>query len=197
MSLNLWFGKILSLFREKPVSSEAGTEMMVRSREFKQRYRDWVNSGQADPLLQNLYTSATLGNLGLRGEMPMHCAKTSEAQVLVLHYMERYGKEGFAFLMDYFRDRLLRKGFQVSQSDRRMVQLEHFVARTERHVLRNQIPPQHVPEGTAVLPWPTVEILVYYADERPVYLEINAHNPTSRIPHGINITDDLADVFFV
>ncbi|MEZ5173481.1 MAG: hypothetical protein R2850_08235 [Bacteroidia bacterium] len=196
------FEKLLQQIRKwlsSPSQADAGAvvqEMLVRPQRFKQQYRSWIADGAHHEVLKNIYTSFTLTHSGVSGDIPMHVFRNGSSRTVVIHYFDGLGKNIPAFLQDYFRDRVMRIGYNLFLSDRQEINRVSHQETVDRHVLRPYVPSFHINEKPEQL-YGTISIAVHYADERPMFLEIS-----SEVMHGGEFApafpfEELAEILFI
>lgn len=170
-------------------------EMLVRSQSFKLHYTKWLGQKRHEEFLKNLYTSFTLNKLGIAGDIPLHYYQEPYSSHLLIHYIDKMGKDLLPFLQDYFRDRAMRLGYSLYLSDRKTLERLGYVEKTERHILR---------PGVSMFPgvgkqeqlYGVIELLLLYIDERPLYLSITAE---ASLDEGFSPCfpfDELAEILF-
>jgi hypothetical protein len=172
------------------------TEMLVRNHQEKQQYRDWIQKGNHQELLKNIYTSFTLSKLSVKGDLPLTYFQGKDRSQILLHYIDPFGKTVFPMLQDYFRDRIVRVGYQVFLSERQTVERMGYLSGVERHLLRPQVPPFSVSDKPEQL-YGNIEIAVHYADERPLYLSIVAEKLNEQTHNKQYPFDELAEILFI
>lgn len=196
------FEKLLHQFRKwisspyRADSEAVVQEMLVRQQRFKQAYRSWISEGAHHEILKNIYTSFTLTQSGVSGDIPMHVFRKGSSRTIVIHYFDGLGKNIPAFLQDYFRDRVMRIGYNLFLSDRQQINRVSHRELVERHVLRPYVPSFHVNEKPEQL-YGTISLAVHYADDRPMFLEI-----TSDVMYGAEFApafpfEELAEILFI
>lgn len=177
----------------KPLSKGVEVEMLVRNHQFKQQYKNWLEKGFHQELLKNIYTSFTLSKLSIRGDLPLHFYTSKAQSELLFHYIDTIGKPTFSYLQDYFRDRVMRLGYQVFLSERKVVERMGYYSITERHLLKPQIFQQNLHEPIDQL-YGNIEIAVHYADDRPVYMSIRSETISDPKFHAPFPFDELAEI---
>jgi hypothetical protein len=171
-------------------------EMLIRPQSFRLQYQKWVKQGRQSELLKNLYTSFTLGKLGIAGEVPLHYFQDEQRKHLVIHYIENMGRELFPFLHDYFKDRILKLGYQVFLSDRKVVERLGYIEKTEQHVLKPIV--SSYPSGSRQEQiYGVVVLQIRYIDERPLYLELITEEIIDRNYASAFTFDELMEILFV
>lgn len=188
-----WLRKLgFRLPDKSPKEDAVQAEMLVRARSYKEEYRKWITQGHHQELLKNIYTTFTLNKLGIRSELPMHYLGSLGKHTVVVHYLDVYGKDVFPYLQDYFRDRIVRLGYQLYLSER----LDLPKGRLERHILRPQVPAFNINDLPEQL-YGNLEVSVFYAEQRPVYLEIHAEHLSEKHFNKAFAFDELAELLFV
>lgn len=188
-----WLRKLgFRLPDKSPKEDAVQAEMLVRSRMYKEEFRKWITRGHHQELLKNIYTTYTLNKLGVRSELPLHYMSGIGRHTVVIHYLDVYGKDVFPYLQDYFRDRIMRLGYQLYLSER----LDLPKGRLERHILRPQVPAFNINDLPEQL-YGNLEVSVFFADQRPVYLEIHAEHLSEQRFNKAFSFDELAELLFV
>jgi hypothetical protein len=177
----------------KPLSSGLEVEMLVRNHQFKQLYKNWVGKGFHQELLKNIYTSFTLSKLSIRGDLPLHFYTSPAQSEILFHYIDTIGKPTFSYLQDYFRDRIVRLGYQVYLSERKVVERMGYHSITERHLLKPNLLHHRFDEKVEQL-YGNIEIAVHYADDRPVYMSIRSETLSDSHYRKPFPFDELAEI---
>ena len=171
-------------------------EMLVRSQKFKQAYRQWIADGAHHEVLKNIYTSFTLSRSGVSGDIPIHVFKQGYATHVVIHYFDGLGRNIPAFMQDYFRDRVMRIGYNLYISDRQLIKRISHTELVERHVLKPYVPAFSLNDKPEQL-YGIVSIQVHYANDRPMFLELSAEvSPSDEFSAPFPF-DELAEILFI
>lgn len=170
-------------------------EMLVRSQSYKTQYRKWTGHKRQSEILKNLYTSFTLSKLGITGDIPLHYFRDGANPHLIIHYIDPMGKDLFAFLQDYFRDKITRLGYNLYLSDRQTIERLGYVERIEKHVLRPYLP-SFQSAGLREQLYGVLMVSVVYINERPLYLEVSSEIITDSHFNSPYPFDELADFLF-
>lgn len=184
---------------QKPSNESQETvtqEMLVRSHKQKQLFKSWLQAGAHSEILKNIYTSFTLSKSGVSGDLPMHVFSHGNSRHIVLHYMDSMGKNQFAFLQDYFRDRIMRIGYTLYLSDRQLIHRYSHVEVVDRHVLRPYVPAFSIKDKPEQL-YGTISIVVHSANDRPLFLEIFSEANTDDSLAPAFPFDELAEILFI
>jgi hypothetical protein len=171
-------------------------EMLVRSHRQKQLFKNWLQENQHNEALKNIYTSFTLSKSGISGDMPMHVFSDRNSRHVLIHYHDMMGKQLFPFLQDYFRDRVMRIGYNLYLSDRQTINRVSHLEVVDRHVLRPHVPAFQLNDLPEQL-YGTISIVVHYVNERPLFLQITAEiQPESNYAPAFPF-DELAEILFI
>lgn len=177
--------------KEEPVRQE----MLVRSYSYKQQYKTWINQGGHEEILKNLYTSYTLNKLQITGDVPMHVFVEGSSRHVVLHFTDSMGKTLFPYLQDFFRDRIMRIGYNLYLSDRQIISRAGHIEQIDRHILRPAVPAFHSGDKLEQL-YGHITIKVDYIDDRPLYLQISAEAIQDKAYGKVFPFDELAETIF-
>lgn len=189
---------ILKWFQPK-VSNQPETmvqEMLVRSHRQKQLFRNWLHENRHHEALKNIYTSFTLSKSGISGDIPIHVFSDRNSRHVMIHYLDMMGKYLFPFLQDYFRDRVMRIGYNLYLSDRQTIDRVSHVEVVDRHVLRPQVPAFQLNDLPEQL-YGTISIVVHYVNERPLFLQITAEAISDKQYCPVFPFDELAEILFI
>lgn len=171
-------------------------EMLVRSHRQKQLFKMWLQENQHNEALKNIYTSFTLSKSGISGDIPMHVFSDRNSRHVLIHYHDMMGKQLFPFLQDYFRDRVMRIGYNLYLSDRQTINRVSHLEVVDRHVLRPHVPAFQLNDLPEQL-YGTISIVVHYVNERPLFLQITAEiQPESNYAPAFPF-DELAEILFI
>lgn len=171
-------------------------EMLVRSHRQKQLFKTWLQENQHNEALKNIYTSFTLSKSGISGDIPMHVFSDRNSRHVLIHYHDMMGKQLFPFLQDYFRDRVMRIGYNLYLSDRQTINRVSHLEVVDRHVLRPHVPAFQLNDLPEQL-YGTISIVVHYVNERPLFLQITAEiQPESNYAPAFPF-DELAEILFI
>jgi hypothetical protein len=181
---------------QNEASPEVLQEMLVRSARFKELYRNWISEGLHHEPLKNIYTSFTLSHSGISADIPMHVFKRGNSHHVLIHYFDGLGKNIPAFLQDYFRDRVMRIGYNLYLSDRQVIHRISHTEIVERHVLRPYIPAFSLHDKPEQL-YGNISIAVHYANDRPMFLELTAEHTISGDFAPAFPFDELAEILFI
>ncbi|MFM2286039.1 MAG: hypothetical protein RLZZ543_1536 [Bacteroidota bacterium] len=177
--------------KDEPVRQE----MLVRSHAHKQQYKSWVEQGGHSEMLKNLYTAYTLNKLGITGDVPMHVFVNGPSRHVLLHYTDAMGKTLFPFLQDYFRDRIMRIGYNLYLSDRQTISRAGHTEQIDRHILRPALPAFQEPGKLEQL-YGHITLSVHVIDERPLFLQISAETLQDKQYTAVFPFDELAETLF-
>jgi hypothetical protein len=106
------------------------------------------------------------------------------------------GKHLFPFLQDYFRDRVMRIGYNLYLSDRQTINRISHLEVVDRHVLRPHVPAFQFNDLPEQL-YGTISIVVHYVDDRPLFLQITAETQSDKTFAPAFPFDELAEILFV
>lgn len=171
-------------------------EMLVRSHRQKQLFKSWLHENQHNEVLKNLYTSFTLSKSGISGDIPMHVFSDRHSRHIIIHYMDMMGKHQFPFLQDYFRDRVMRIGYNLYLSDRQTINRISHLEVVDRHVLRPHVPAFQLNDLPEQL-YGIISIVVHYVNERPLFLQITAETQAESHYAPAFPFDELAEILFI
>jgi hypothetical protein len=190
--------QILKWFKPQTTSTQdaLAQEMLVRSHRQKQLFKSWLHENQHNEVLKNLYTSFTLSKSGISGDIPMHVFSDRGSRHIIIHYMDMMGKHQFPFLQDYFRDRVMRIGYNLYLSDRQTINRISHLEVVDRHVLRPHVPAFQLNDLPEQL-YGIISIVVHYVDERPLFLQITAETQAESHYAPAFPFDELAEILFI
>jgi len=171
-------------------------EMLVRSHRQKQLFKNWLLENQHNEALKNIYTSFTLSKSGISGDIPMHVFSERGSRHVMVHYLDMMGKHLFPFMQDYFRDRVMRIGYNLYLSDRQTINRVSHIEVVDRHVLRPHVPAFQLNDLPEQL-YGTISIVVHYVNERPLFLQITAETITDKSFAPAFPFDELAEILFI
>jgi hypothetical protein len=178
------------------VQEELRVEMLVRSHPFKQQYKRWISKNYNQELLKNIYTSYTLSKLSVAGDLPLNYFTEGKSHHILLHYIDPLGKMTFPFLQDYLRDKIIRIGYNLYLSDRRVIARAGYVDTIERHVLRPYVPSFSIAEKQEQL-YGHVQVSVHYINDRPLLLQLTVEPSTEPDYNPPFSFDELAGLLFM
>jgi hypothetical protein len=170
-------------------------EMLVRSFGHKQQFKTWLAQGGHEEILKNLYTSYTLNKLSITGDVPMHVFVEGTSRHVLLHYTDAMGKTLFPFLQDYFRDRIMRIGYNLYLSDRQTISRAGHIEQIDRHILRPALPAFQQPGKQEQL-YGHITLSVHVIDDRPLFLQISAEAIQDKQYTAVFPFDELAETLF-
>ncbi len=170
-------------------------EMLVRSFSHKQQYKNWLSQGGHEEILKNLYTSYTLNKLNITGDVPMHVFVEGNSRHVLLHFTDSMGKTLFPYLQDFFRDRIMRIGYNLYLSDRQTISRAGHIEQIDRHILRPAVPAFYSGDKLEQL-YGHITIKVDYIDDRPLYLQISAEAIQDKVYGKVFPFDELAETIF-
>ena len=190
--------QILKWFKPQTTSTQdaLAQEMLVRSHRQKQLFKSWLHENQHNEVLKNLYTSFTLSKSGISGDIPMHVFSDRHSRHIIIHYMDMMGKHQFPFLQDYFRDRVMRIGYNLYLSDRQTINRISHLEVVDRHVLRPHVPAFQLNDLPEQL-YGIISIVVHYVNERPLFLQITAETQAESHYAPAFPFDELAEILFI
>jgi hypothetical protein len=181
----------------KQDSSEAVVqEMLVRTHRQKQLFKTWIQEGRQHEVLKNIYTSYTLNKSGISGDVPMHVLLSGQHRQVIIHYLDVMGKHVFPFLQDYFRDRIMRMGYNLYLSDRQIIQRASHTETIDRHILRPYVPAVHLSDKPEQL-YGVISVIVHRVNERPLYIQILAEAQHDPNLGEVFPFDELAEILFI
>ena len=170
--------------------------MLVRSFSYRQAFRTWLAKHHHNELLKSIYTSFTLSKVGVQGDFPLSYFPLRTGDQIHIHYLDALGKNTFPYLMDYFRDRIMRLGYKLYLSDKQIINHQSHSARMERHILH---PRKDLAIAGQKLPqlYGNIELRVQFIDDKPIYLSIltepfDQSNYSRAYPF-----DELAELLFI
>ncbi|MEX1189780.1 MAG: hypothetical protein WED33_11025 [Bacteroidia bacterium] len=184
---------------QSPSESDPETvtqEMLVRSHKQKQLFKAWIKDGTHNEVLKNIYTSYTLSKSGISADIPMHVFGQRNSRHVIIHFMDVMGKNQFAFLQDYFRDRIMRIGYNLYLSDRQIINRISHLEVVDRHVLRPYVPAISLQDKPEQL-YGIISIVVHTANDRPMFLEISAETSNDIGQAPAFPFDELAEILFI
>ena len=181
---------------QEPSSETVTQEMLVRTHKQKQLFKSWIQQGTHNEVLKNIYTSFTLSKSGISGDIPMHVFSEGNNRHVIIHYMDVMGKNQFAFLQDYFRDRIMRIGYNLYLSDRQIINRISHLEVVDRHVLRPYVPAFNLQDKHEQL-YGIISIVVHSANDRPMFLEIYSDTSHDNSLSPAFPFDELAEILFI
>lgn len=176
-------------------SEQVKHEMLIRSQSYRLAYQKWLRLGRNKELLKNFYTSYTLGRLGIAGEIPLHTFQDESRRHLLVHYIDNLGRDLFPFLLDYFKDSTLKMGYQVSLSERKIVERLGYIEKTEKHVLRPAVS-SFQGAGRKEQLYGIISLQISYVDERPLFLELISEEIVHRNYTAAFAFDEYIEILF-
>jgi len=194
MELVRYVRKLLGVAR--PVHEELSVAMLVRNHQYKQQYRRWMTKNHQQELLKNLYTSFTLSKLGVTGDVPLHYFSDGRAHHILIHYIDPMDKVVLSFIQDYFRDKIMRLGFNLYHSERRVMDRVGYTDTIERHVLKPYIPSFAIDDVHERF-YGNIQVSVHFVNDRPLFLQLTAEPLTEQDYQGQFSFDDLVEVLFM
>ena len=126
----------------------------------------------------------------------MHVFSDRNSRHVMIHYLAMMGNHLFPFLQDYFRDRVMRIGYNLYLSDRQTINRVSHVEVVDRHVLRPHVPAFQINDLPEQL-YGTISIVVHYVNERPLFLQITADTVIDSSFAPPFPFDELAEILFI
>lgn len=188
---------VATLFeRNHPEEKPVRNEMLVRNHLFKQNYNKWLEQKKETEILKNLYTSFTLSKLGISGDLPIRYFSNGEQSSVLIPFIEPIGKDVLPRLQDYFRDRIMRIGYNLYVSERQIIARAGYNERVDRHILRPYVPAFSVDDMHEQL-YGNIQISVNYVNDRPIFLELSAESINAPNYSAIYPFDELLEILFL
>jgi hypothetical protein len=188
---------VATLFeRNHPEEKPVRNEMLVRNYAFKQNYQKWLEQKRETEVLKNLYTSFTLSKLGISGDLPIRSFITNNQSSVLIPFIEPIGKEVLPRLQDYFRDRIMRIGYNLYLSERQIIARAGYNERVDRHILRPHVPAFSIDDMHEQL-YGNIQISINYVNDRPLFLELSAEPVNAPNYSAIYPFDELIEILFL
>lgn len=106
---------------------------------------------------------------GIRGDWQVRLFHTPYAKGFALMYPDELGKMGFQHLFDLLRDQVIRMGYRLPNSDRRMFEKQGSVKQIERHYLKPKVASLEPPINQK---YGNVLIECVLDDDNPEYIKV-------------------------
>lgn len=168
-------------------------EELHRSPAYQEAYGQWSGSPEARGLIAAVEKSYYLKKNHIAGEYPVHLFESAAANGFALSYHPNIQARQFQFLLDYFRDRVLRMGYRLANTDRKIKEKESYISTTEKHYLK---PPISKDRKIADQRYGNILLEYVLIDQQPSYLKLMVTIYSDHLFTEAQAYDELLDYLF-
>lgn len=124
------------LFGKQPSKSAYIHELLERSEKELDSYQNWLNSEEKGAVLHEVERGYYFKKQGILSQIDVHLLESKYANGFAVSYSDEIGKENFRHLFDYLKDQVLKFGYKIAQSDRRILDKESHEETIEKWYLK-------------------------------------------------------------
>lgn len=167
---NSFSSRILNkLFGVKNEKEPLVSGKLERSEDFKDQYSQWKDSSVLGSVLGDLQIAYNKSNAFDKYNPAFHVYNSHQANGFFFNTQMRFTEEVYAFLLEYFKDRVLDLGYTIYTSDRKLKDLENGVQQIDRHYLKPALSETEPPIDQK---YGNVLIELFSLDEEIQYLKV-------------------------
>jgi hypothetical protein len=168
-------------------------EKLVRSPKYMIQYDDWKSSQRFVDMLELLEASYSESILNPGGDT-MQWHNSPQANGFFFDNRYEFKSVEFSYLMDYFRDQVLKEGYSTYLSDKKYLEKSESVQVIERHYLK----PTLTKDIKVPIDQKYGNVLIEYVayNDAPAYLKVMASCYSDRNYSKALDFSDLAESFF-
>ncbi len=168
-------------------------ELLVRSEDYKKKYRNWMSSGEAVKLIKRVERSYYLKKNRMKGDYEVHLFNSPAANGFALTYHPDISPVEFQFLLDYWRDRTLLLNYRLANTDRQLREKENYIQTTEKHYLK---PPLTMGQKKSEQRYGNILLEYVLINHQPNYIKLMVTIYSDHLFTTADPFDELVDYLF-
>jgi len=181
------------LFKKHEPNTVLSHKTLKRSEKQQANFKDWLASIDSQSLLEEIHKAYHLKRTDIDSDIPILLFRSVYANGFAIKNNERIGDQDFHYLLDYFKDKLLKIGYRQAGSDSKITAKEGFVLTVDKFYMK---PPLQVEPPIDQL-YGNIAIELHLMDDKPNYLKLMASIYSDRMYKEHEDFDELVELLLV
>ncbi|GAB4407201.1 MAG: hypothetical protein OHK0053_33770 [Microscillaceae bacterium] len=164
---------IQKLFARTP--NQEGLEVrepLIRSESEKMAYQEWINRGGPARLLEPVSKAYYYKKAQVISPIQVHLFQSRGANGFALTYSPEFGEKDFAYLLDFWKDRVMAEGYRPQVAERQMKEWPQYVETKEKYYLKPPIHQAAMQHQRCDQQFGNVLLEYVRIDQQPSYLKV-------------------------
>lgn len=168
-------------------------EMLVRKESEIAEYEEWKISPEKNAILNFIYRQYELSKSGDEDQSMIRVLIAEPSYGFMLRYASNVDARQFQFLLDFFKEKLQKTGYQVYASDRKVFDRGKFVETVERHHLKAKKNLKDYGKKPIDQLYGNVTTELFMIDDQPSYIKFMCNSYSDRAFNPAKDFDELMD----
>lgn len=125
--------KIFPQNNPQPISVK---EILKRNEKYQKNYTSWLAKQAHIELLKPIEKAYSYKKTNIISPIQVHLFQSTGANGFAITHETTFGKQGFQFLMDYFKDVVLSSNYYIQTAERHLLDKGDFVEMKEKYYLK-------------------------------------------------------------